>query len=59
MNTEDNRNKDPLDDSISNMDALRGFNCEKLNTSEGYKLLLLLSIARSLACIADKMNETK
>ena len=55
--------KDVLSDDISNMDVLRHFEEEILNnpmvTIDSYKMLMLFSIARSLASIADKMNETK
>ena len=55
--------KDVLSDDISNMDVLRYFEEKILNnpmvTIDSYKMLMLFSIARSLASIADKMNETK
>lgn len=55
--------KDVLSDDISNMDVLRHFEEKTLNnpmaTIDSYKMLMLFSIARSLASIADKMNETK
>lgn len=55
--------KDILSDDISNMDVLRHFEEKILNdpmvTIDSYKMLMLFSIARSLATIADKMNETK